>query len=250
MVMSKTKVPSDPAARAVDTPAGSGTDAVSEFLAKVESINPPRSGLRGRLVFALDATMSRQPTWDRACQLQAEMFREAGRIGDLDVQLVYFRGMIECKASRWASDAERLGAMMSRIDCRGGHTQIGRVLSHAVAETRRERIRALVYVGDAVEESIDALCAKAGELALLGVPIFAFQEGRDPVAETALKELARITSGAWCRFDPSAAGELAALLRAVAAFAAGGPKALADLSARDGGGARLLLQQLSSNPSR
>ena len=137
--------------------------------------------------------MSRQPTWDRACQLQAEMFREAGRIGGLDVQLVYFRGMIECKASRWASDAERLGAMMSRIDCRGGHTQIGRVLSHAVAETRRERIRALVYVGDAVEESIDALCAKAGELALLGVPVFAFQEGRDPVAETALQEIARIT---------------------------------------------------------
>jgi hypothetical protein len=223
---------------------------VSEFIAKVKATQPVPAGECGRLVFALDATMSRQPTWDRACQLQGEMFREAERVGGLAVQLVYFRGFGECRASRWAGDADRLGAMMSRIDCRGGNTQILRVLGHTINETRRERVRALVYVGDAVEEPIDALCAKAGELALLGVPVFAFQEGHDPGAETALREIARITRGAWCRFDPSAAHELGALLRAVAAYAAGGPKALADLSARGGPGARLMLEQLSKNSPR
>ncbi len=147
--------------------------------------------------------MSRQPTWDLACKLQGEMFAETARIGGLDVQLVYFRGLAECKASKWASDAARLGNLMARIACRGGNTQIGRVLDHAIAETRRNPIRGLVFVGDAMEENIDALCAKAGQLALLGVPVFVFQEGRNPVAEGAFREIARISRGAWSCFDPA-----------------------------------------------
>ena len=176
--------------------------------------------------------MSRQPTWDTACRLQAEMFREAAAIGGLDVQLVYFRGLNECRASRWVSDGAGLGDLMGRIDCVGGHTQIRKVLSHARAEHARGKVAALVYVGDAMEEAIDDLAAGAGELGLLGVPAFVFQEGHDPVAEHAFREIARLTRGAYCRFDLSAAHELAELLRAAAVYAAGGVKALADLSAQ------------------
>ena len=125
------------------------------------------SGQRGRLVFALDATMSRQPTWDAACRLQAQMFQEAGSIGGLDVQLVYFRGLNECRTSDWVAQPERLGALMEKIDCRGGHTQIGKVLKHVRKESEKRRVQALVYVGDAMEEPIDDLCAAAGELGLL-----------------------------------------------------------------------------------
>jgi len=224
-----------------------GSAAVADFLAKASALGEARRpGERGRLIFALDATMSRQPTWDLACRLQGDMFTEADRIGSLDVQLVYFRGLAECRASKWVSDAGRLGALMARIDCRGGNTQIGRVLAHAVAETRRERVRAIVLVGDAMEENVDHLCALAGQLALLGVPVFAFQEGHDAIAAQAFREIARITRGAWCRFDVSAADELAALLRAVAAYSAGGRAALEDLSGKGGRGARLLLQQLGA----
>jgi hypothetical protein len=226
----------------VDPSTRSGSAAVADFLDQVAMMPPPAE--RGRLIFALDATLSRQPTWDLACRLQGEMFREAGRIGGLDVQLVYFRGFGECRASRWATDAERLGAMMTRIDCRGGRTQIGRVLWHALNQTRRQRVGALVYVGDAMEESADVLCGRAGELALSGTPVFVFQEGHDPGAERVFRDIARITRGAWCRFDASAAHELAVLLRAVAAYAAGGREALAALSAREGAGASLLLQQI------
>jgi hypothetical protein len=201
-------------------------------------------GRRGRLIFALDATMSRQPTWDTACRLQGEMFREAGSIGGLDVQLVYFRGLSECRSSRWVSDGAGLGDLMARIDCRGGHTQIRKVLGHARAEHDKGKVQALVYVGDAMEEAIDDLAAAAGELGLLGVPAFVFQEGHDPIAEQAFREIARLTRGAYCRFDLSAAHELAELLRAVAVFAAGGIKALADLSARRSAGARKLLTQM------
>ena len=218
---------------------------VAAFLEKVRTLGPAAAaGKRGRLIFALDATMSRQPTWDTACQLQAEMFREAAAIGGLDIQLVYFRGLGECRASGWVAQTERLAQLMSGIDCRGGHTQIEKVLSHARKENQRQTVQALVFVGDAMEEKVDDLCAAAGELGLLGVPVFMFQEGGDPIAENAFREIARLSRGAYCRFDTGAAHELADLLRAVAAYASGGIKALADLSVRRGRGAQKLLGQL------
>jgi len=110
---------------------------IESFLAKVKGLAPSTApGLRGRLIFALDATMSRQPTWDTACRLQADMFHEAAAIGGLDVQLIYYRGLHECRASRWVSQADRLADLMSGIDCRGGHTQIGKVIAHARRETQ------------------------------------------------------------------------------------------------------------------
>jgi hypothetical protein len=239
---------SAPTRKDTQTPANpSSRPEIDAFLEKVKGLGPAATaGKRGRLIFALDATMSRQPTWDQACALQADMFREAASIGGLDIQLVYFRGLSECRASGWVADAGKLASLMQRIDCRGGHTQIGKVLSHARQEQARQRVQALVFVGDAMEESIDDLAHAAGELGLLGVPVFMFQEGGDPVAETAYREIARLSRGAYCRFDTGSAAQLAELLRAVAAYAAGGIKALSDLSARKAGGARLLLAQMKS----
>jgi hypothetical protein len=228
------------------TPAATASRAeIDAFLAKVRGLDRAASGgRRGRLIFALDATMSRQPTWDTACRLQADMFLEAQAIGGLDVQLLYFRGLNECRASRWVSEPAALAALMEKIDCRGGHTQLGKVLSHARIETEKIKVQALVYVGDAMEEGIDDLCARAGELALRGVPAFMFQEGHDAVAERAFREIARLSRGAYCRFDAGAAHELRELLRAVAAYAAGGMKALDNLSARRNAGAIRLLEQM------
>src|SRR5215467_12111271 len=188
---------------------------VAAFLDKVKSLGPAvTAGKRGRLIFALDATMSRQPTWDTACTLQADMFREAASIGGLDIQLVYFRGLNECRASGWVAGSERLAELMSRIDCRGGQTQIGKVLTHARQEHARQKVQAMVFVGDAMEESVDRLCQGAGELGLLNVPVFMFQEGDDPVAENSYREIARLSRGAYCRFDAGSAHQLGELLRA------------------------------------
>jgi len=216
---------------------------IDDFIARARTLAPPvEGGRRGRLIFALDATMSRQPTWDTACKLQGEMFQEAAAVGGLDVQLAYFRGLNECRVSRWVSDGAGLGELMARIACQGGHTQIRKILSHARAECQKAKVQALVYVGDAMEEPIDDLAAGAGELGLLGVPAFVFQEGHDAVAERAFREIARLTRGAYCRFDLSAAHELAELLRAAAVYAAGGVKALADLSGKHAGAQKLLAQ--------
>ncbi|KAB2866290.1 MAG: VWA domain-containing protein [Bauldia sp.] len=224
-----------------ETPAGASPRSdIDAFLRQARSLAPAGEG-RGRLVFALDATMSRQPTWDTACRLQGDMFEEAGKVGGLDVQLVYFRGFNECRASRWVSDTKALRDLMTGIDCRGGHTQIGKVLAHARRETAKQKVAVLVFVGDALEEPIDTLAAKAGQLGLLGLRVFIFQEGRDPQVERGFREIARLTGGAYARFDVNAAGELAQLLRAAAIYAAGGLKALE----RSGGsGGRRLLEQL------
>ncbi|WP_181707777.1 VWA domain-containing protein [Chthonobacter rhizosphaerae] len=217
--------------------------AISAFLDA--AAKAPATDARARIVFALDATMSRQPTWDRAAHWQAEMFEEAGRIGGLDVQLVYFRGFGECRASKFVRDARTLHALMGKIDCRGGHTQIGKVLSHAIAEAKIAKVDALVYVGDAMEERADDLAAAAGTLSLYGTKAFLFQEGRDPAASAAFADIARLTKGAHVRFDANAAETLRGLLRAVAAYATGGLTALEDLAARDGS-ARALITALKS----
>ena len=220
-------------------------DEVERFLAEVRAMPAPARGARnGRLVLAMDATMSRQHSWDMALSIQGEMFAEAGRVGGLDVQLVYFRGFNECRASKWTADTHALARLMSGIRCMGGNTQILRVLKHVRQEAAAGRVNACVYIGDAMEESIDSLAHAAGEIGLLGVPLFMFHEGHDANAETAFRELARLTRGAYFRFNKDAAATLRQLLAAVAVYAAGGQSALADHSARHGGAATHLLEQL------
>jgi hypothetical protein len=176
---------------------------IDRFLDQVKALSPgAKTGRHGRLIFALDATMSRQPTWDQACKLQAEMFHEAAAAGGLDIK----------------------------------------ILVHARRETENNKVAVLVFVGDAMEEPLDELCVRAGELGLRNVKAFMFQEGHDPICEQAFREIARLTGGAYCRFAPGAAHELAELLRAAAAYAAGGLKALTDLKGYTVGVARLIEQ--------
>jgi hypothetical protein len=179
--------------------------------------------------------MSRQPSWDLACSLQARMFEVAAKTpesgGGLAVQLVYFRGIGECRASGWVGEPERLTGLMRRITCEGGQTQIARVLRHVRDEAKAAvPVRAFVFVGDAMEEDVDALAALAGDLGLRGIRGFVFQEGHDPAASAAFATIARLTGGAHARFDVNAPGSLLDLLRGAAAYAAGGREAMLRLA--------------------
>ena len=199
---------------------------------------------RGRLIFAMDATASRQPSWDQACEVQAGMFLEADRLGGLDVQLVFYRGRGECRAGRWVSAPADLVRLMRAVECRAGRTQIIRVLRHAASETERTRVHALVLVGDACEEPVDELADLAGRLGLLGVRAFLFHEGADRTAHAAFGEIARLTGGAVCRFDRGAAAQLRTLLAAVAVYTSGGLRALRDHAGSAGPEVRHLVHQL------
>jgi hypothetical protein len=206
---------------------------LESFFARVDPV-------RAKLIFAVDATASRQPTWDTAAHLQSQMFATTAAIGGLDVQLLHFGGE-RCVASKWLSDPKALAAIMARVTCVAGHTQIQKVLAHARKENAREKVAALVLISDACEESHFTLYNEARELG--GVPVFAFQEGDDERVAGIYSEIARLTGGAHCEFDAGAAQRLVDLLKAVAAFAAGGIKALA---AQKSEAATLLLTQIKN----
>jgi len=194
-----------------------------------------------RLIFAIDATASRQPTWDIACHLQSEMFLATDKVASLSVQLCYFRGFHDFSASSWLNDSAELARQMAKVQCEGGRTQIGRLIKHALAAHNQIPIRAVVFIGDAMEESADSLCKLAGQSGLLKLPLFMFQEGRSRAATQTFGEMARLSGGAFAHFDQQSADTLAALLGAVASFAAGGRDALLKDNSEI---AKQLLQQL------
>ena len=209
---------------------------VDQFLEKLKRAPATHpGGGRGRLIFALDATASRESTWDCACRIQGEMFEATAALGGLEIQLVFYRGSSECKASQWMTAAADLHRLMRSVCCVGGKTQIERVLSHAIRETRARKANALVFVGDAMEEKVDRLCRLADELGLLGVPTFLFHEGHDRTAAAAFKQIANLSHGAYLSFDQSSADHLKELLGAVAVYAAGGYRALTAYGEKKGG---------------
>ncbi|GAB5450648.1 MAG: hypothetical protein Hals2KO_09760 [Halioglobus sp.] len=218
----------------------SSSNEIAQFLAKSKAITAVVDK-QPRLLFAVDATASRQPTWDSACHLQQEMFRATSSIAALAVQLCYYRGFHDFYASRWLTDSNALSSLMGSVRCEGGHTQIARLLKHALGEHRKQPVRAVVFIGDAIEESADTLSDLAGQCGMLKLPLFLFQEGHNAAVERTLRSMSKISGGAWARFDSASATTLASLLGAVASYAAGGREALEKST---GEGAKLLLQQL------
>jgi hypothetical protein len=226
-------------------PSKSSNTEVDSFLRKVAATTGVQApGGRGRLIFAMDATASRGPSWDRASHIQAEMFKETAALGGLEIQLVYYRGFGEFSAGPWIADSAAMLKRMTGVFCLAGQTQIAKVLRHAAKETKRKKVNALVFVGDSLEEDIDRLGHLAGELGLLAVPCFMFHEGQDPITANAFQQIARLSGGACCPFDANSPQQLRDLLAAVAVYAAGGRKALSDYSGKRGGVVRQLTHQI------
>ena len=218
---------------------------VASFLRQTAKTPAVRLGnAQGRLLFAMDATASREHTWQIARKLQSDMFTQASLLGGLDIQLIYFRGYGECKSSPWVNQPKVLHRFMAGVYCEAGTTQIERVLQHALRETRDKSIHALAYVGDCIEENIDQLGKLGGELRLLDVPLFIFQEGNDPIASSGFAQLARVNGGVHCRFNTNSAEDLGQLLNAAAIYAAGGKSALRQFSLTQSASVQALLEPL------
>lgn len=227
-------------------PQGAASRDVEHFLEQARRVPAPApdaATARGRLLFCMDATASREPTWDQASRIQGDMFLAAEKLGGLAVRLAFYRGFNEFKVSKWATSGSELARLMSRVDCLAGQTQIARSLAFAAEEALTTRLHAMVLVGDAFEEDIESVGPGAGKLGLLGVPVFAFQEGRDPAATRAFKQVAKLSGGRHCVFDAASPDELRRLLGAVAAYASGGASAMGDYARLHGGVARRLLEQ-------
>jgi hypothetical protein len=217
--------------------------AVDKFIEKTG-----RTGV-GRLLFVLDATASRGPTWDMARALTGDMIREAASVGQLEMQLVFFSGGMDtprrCAVSEWTTDPVGFVQAMERVRCQSGYTQIAKALEHAVNETMRDRVSATVLIGDMCEaeggDNIDRMAQTAHRLGQLRTPVFAFLEGNDRTAEAAFRKIAELSHGAFGRFDAGGVKQLGEMLKAAALYAVGGVDALAG---RDDSGSALLLGQL------
>ncbi|WOJ98432.1 hypothetical protein R0137_07635 [Congregibacter brevis] len=213
---------------------------VRAFLERAKNVQRFSAG-QSRLLFAIDATASRQATWDLACELQASMFQVTNDLASLSIQLAYYRGIGELHLGAWQSDASALAQRMSRVQCAAGRTQIGRLLQAALKQQNTTKVNALVFIGDAVEENGATLQDLAGMCRLQSLPLFLFQEGYDPTVKQCFETMARVSGGAYEHFDQSSAQRLRDLLGAVARYAAGGRKAL---ESKPTAGAQRLLEQL------
>ncbi|MBT3791281.1 MAG: VWA domain-containing protein [Alphaproteobacteria bacterium] len=218
---------------------------IDDFFAKMSSLPVLRPrGQKGRLIFAMDATASREPAWNKACRIQSDMFSETEALGGLEIQMAWYRGFANFRTTPWLSNSRDLVGFMGSVRCLGGQTQIEKILDHALDEAAKGKINALVFVGDCVEEDVDRLCGLAGKMGLLGIPAFIFQEGDEPFAARAFGQIAELSGGAHCRFDLSSAQQLRDLLAAVAVYAAGGRKALQDFSQDRGGEVLKIAKQI------
>ena len=201
---------------------------------------------QSRIIFALDATASREPTWAQARRLHGELFSAALSKQTLAVQLCYYRGLGQFVTSDWLTQPGALLDQMSCVTCEPGSTQIGRVIQHALeTHSASQPLRAVVLVGDACEESAAVLASLAGRCAIKKIPLFLFQEGNDAHTRAIFKHLAQLSHGAYAPFDASSADQLRALLAAVSRFAQGGIAALRRSNTR---GDRTLLCQLEKTP--
>jgi hypothetical protein len=206
---------------------------ITRFLARSKMLQARRSPTEQRLLFSLDATASRQATWDRACHLQAQMFVATETLAGLSLQLCFYRGVDDFQALAWSSDSHAIAQSMLGVRCLGGYSQIAKVLRHALQEHRSQPVKALVFVGDAMEERAATLYELAGQLGLGKLPAFMFQEGKNPAVGKVFAEIARLSGGVHCQFNEHSEHQLRNLLTAVASYAAGGITALKQLEQQD-----------------
>lgn len=221
------------------------SNAVQEFLSKSNQLaTPDKINSAGRLLFAMDATASRERSWDMACQIQADMFMSTQMMGSLEISLCYFHGYNEFKHFPWTQQAKILRDQMLQVRCLAGQTQIKRTLEHAISISSKQKVKAVVYIGDCCEESIDHVAIAAGKLGVLGVPVFIFHEGHDHQAKSAFQHIAQLTHGAYCAFDHNSVAQLKDLLCAVAAYAVGGLTALQKQTRQGNAVAQAIIKQL------
>jgi len=222
----------------------SSSTELDQFIDLANSLAPTEGVIQGRVIFALDATASRQSTWDHACHIQNKMFLATGEVDNLALKLCYFRGFQEFQSSKWLTQASQLQQVMAQVHCMAGHTQITKVLQLALNETRITPVQAVIFIGDSLEENANTLCKLAGELGLHKTPVFIFQEGGDVTAKRTFTSITRLSGGAYHHFDGHSSELLKQLLVAVAIFASKGRDGLQRYVEHKGKAAKYLLEQL------
>lgn len=217
------------------------TTTVSDFLQATQNHSLSNRS-NHRLILGIDATASREATWDIATSLHSEVLSAAEK--SLQIQLAFYRGVADFKTSNWTQTHQSLRKAMERVQCLSGRTQILRFLQHCYGEAINNSIKAIVFIGDCCEEEPQAIVDLAGKLGILGIPIFIFQEGHDPFATKVFREIAKVSRGAHSPFSTDSARTLGDLLEAVISYVLKGHEITSNLLKNRH--AKHLLDQLDS----
>lgn len=217
--MSGTNLPTTPAQKAFLEKIGAISKRVDQSkIAAALKKEPPK------LLFSMDATQSREATWDIAQDLTRTMFDQMP--GGLKIALAYHGGGRLKEVSEFRTDLEYFKRKVAEVRCDAGQTALCPILEKA---TQENGLSALIYIGDAYEEGEYRTLAR--DLKLKKVPCFFFLEGNDPAAKRAFSEIAEITGGAVFPFEMTSLGKAKDRLDAIAAFAAGGTQLLKEKAA-------------------
>ncbi len=184
---------------------------------------------RLRLLFRIDATASRRPSWDLARTITAVMFDSLP--DQLDVALTWHASSMLQEITPFASDATRFAEAVRAMHTQAGATRLNAILQEAIGIS--PHIRALVYAGDCYEEEVEIAYAQARKLKLLGVKCFFFHDTlSDPnspyvrQAREVFEKIVAITGGMVLSFAPDTPEQMKDPLEAIATYAAGGLKLL------------------------
>jgi hypothetical protein len=208
--------------------------AMNAALARLDQIEVrcEKTARSGRLLFGVDLTSSRQPSFNQAQRAMTAMFETIKTIGAIAVKLIYFRGMNECRESKWYDDPRILIESMRRLSCDAGITQIARLLSLALSE--EGQVSGLVFVGDHCEDGADAVLTLAEKLGQRSMPIFVFHECADDdhaslLAKPIFKGMAEVSGGVYVEFKLNSSDVLRELLIGMGAFVTGGCEGLSQI---------------------
>jgi hypothetical protein len=203
----------------------------------METITPARP----RLVFAVDATASREPAWAAARQVTDALVKALP--GQLDVALAVHGGSRVHTFTPFTSNAATLRDRAAGVACQAGMTRLLPILSTSL---KHPAVRVVIYIGDVFEESVIQGRRLADNMGQRGTKLIVLHDTADPAARLDAEvfwDLAKRTGGCVLPFNASASGRLRELLSAVAVYAVGGETLLQE-RARDLPGAIALLEHL------
>jgi hypothetical protein len=215
-----------------------------------------KQGVRGnpRVLLVL-ANHGRSPGWNRAKVLQSQMFDAAAGNG-LEMKFAFYgpddaAGVRRCRiTTRWITNPDDMVRVMDRAECNCGcYVYICDALGQAVKENEDRPMRAMIIVGDAFHDDPDGLdeaAISANRLRRAGTRLFLIQQGDDPITARGLQYLAKVSGGAYFRFDPrTQEQQFSEMWEAISAYAAGGEEAV---KATGGHAATRVLEHLKQKP--
>ena len=179
-----------------------------------------------KIGFLIDATASREHTWEQAQTIQAKMFKAVSGLKAVSLRLVYF-GDNRLTALGWENNPNSVARHMAAVRCHAGLTQIIEGLQSFINEGPEEKAAAIILIGDCFEENSGQAERAAILLKEKGIKLFSFIEGDDPTAQFVFRRLSEITGGKFARFGSDL--PLSDLCEGVALLASGGEKALGRL---------------------